>query len=381
MAFLLPLWRTGAYIISGITMVAAFAYWLKNYRQIVAMPKNFQLVTAIYFCCVIFATLFSNSYKIGFYYFTIEYAIVLFLPFIVWPLLKEKIADQMFVIFAFSLFLSSLIIIYQGYGSNVNLRPNGFIGHMNYAGATVILVPAILAFIHGNESIEREIVFAGYMIAIFAVIASVYNGTRAIFVDLGVVGFVYMLLFWKPKFKQVAAIGFTIAILVLTVGTIKSSERVKDFNPNSMSIVTRLQMWQIGFATWQNNPILGVGVGQCPNIELTEDENGSWHTNLVEKKAWNHRAHLHNLFIQTMTETGVVGLAGLLSYWGYVLTIFLKQARQKHNLFARAGFCGVLGFLCHGMTDYVYGITSETILVSVLIALTFSQIKFKKEIN
>ena len=163
-----------------------------------------------------------------------------------------------------------------------------------------------------NSGYDARGAFLGYVIAVFVIVGSVYNVTRAIFVDLGVVGFVYMLLFWKPKIKQILAMDLTIAILSLAVGTIKSSERVKNFNPNSMSIVTRLQMLEIGFATWKNKPILGVGVGQCPNIDFEEHENGMWNTNLVTKKAWNDRAHLHNLVIQTMTETGLVGLAGML---------------------------------------------------------------------
>ena len=140
-------------------------------------------------------------------------------------------------------------------------------------------------------------------------------------------------------------------------------------------------MWEIGFETWKSNPILGVGVGQCPNINYERDSNGNWHTNLVDKKAWNNRAHLHNLVIQTLTETGLIGFIGMLTYWGYILAVFLKHAIMRKNIFARVGFCGVLGFLCHSMTDYVYGITSETILVSVIITLTFSQIYNNKDYN
>ncbi len=379
MAFLLPLWRTGAYIVSGITVIAGLIYWIKNSSKIVQIPKNFKLITIFYLACVILAILFSNSYKIGFSYFITDYSIILFLPFVVWPSFNERIAHHMIWLFAFSLLLSSMIMIYQGYGNIVNLRPNGFIGHMNYAGATAILVPAILVYLHGNAYTEPKIKFIGYLIAAMAVIGSVYNGTRAIFVDLVVVGFVYALLFWKPTLKQAIAVGATVGILLLTVGTIKSGERIKDFNPNTMSIVTRLQMWEIGFETWKNNPILGVGVGQCPTIDFVQGPKGEWHTNLVEKKAWNDRAHLHNLVIQTITETGLVGLAGMLTYWGYILMVFLKHTIKNRNLFARVGFCGVLGFLCHSMTDYVYGITSEAILVSVLISLTFSQINTKGE--
>lgn len=381
MVFLLPLWRTGAYIVSGVTVIAGLVYWIKNSNQIAQIPKKFKLVTIFYLVCVIIAILFSNSYKIGFSYFIKDYSIILFLPFVVWPLFNERLAHNMIWLFALSLLVSSIIMIYQGYGNVVNLRTNGFIGHMNYAGATAILVPAILVYIHTNPYTAPKIKFIGYLIAAIAVIGSVYNGTRAIFVDLGVVGVVYALLFWKPKIKQAIAVGFTIGVLLLTVGTIKSSERIKDFNPNTMSIVTRLQMWEIGFETWKNNPILGVGVGQCPTIDFVQDHNGEWHTNLVEKKAWNDRAHLHNLVVQTITETGLVGLAGMLTYWLYILMVFLKHTIKNRNLFARVGFFGVLGFLCHSMTDYVYGITSEAILVSVLISLTFSQIYNKKDYN
>ncbi len=380
MSFLLPLWRTGSYIISGITVVAASVYWIKNGKQIYPMCKNFKNVTLIYLFCIVLSILFSQSYKIGFYYFIVEYAIILFLPFAVWPFFDERIVHRIIWLCAFGLFLSSIIIIYQGYGNTINIRPNGFIGHMNYAGAVVILLPAILSYLHGSIGTDKKNTFIGYLVVALAIIGSIYNGTRAIFIDLAAVGVIYALLFWKPTFKQVVTLGATIGILFLTVGTIKSGERIKDFNPNTMSVVTRLQMWEIGYETWQNNQIFGVGVGLGPSIELAKNTNGDWQAILAERKDWNDRDHLHNLLIQTITETGLVGLAGMLTYWGYILMFFLKHTIKNRNLFARVGFCGVLGFLCHSMTDYVYGITSEAILVSVLISLTFSQIN-NKEIN
>ena len=381
MSFLLPLWRTGSYIISGITVVAASVYWIKNRKQIYPMCKNFKIVTSIYLFCIVLSILFSQSYKIGFYYFLVEYAIILFFPFVVWPLFNEKIIHRIIWLCAFGLFLSSIIIIYQGYGNTINIRPNGFIGHMNYAGAVVILVPVILSYLHGSTGTNKKNTFIGYFVVALAIIGSIYNGTRAIFVDLAAVGVIYALLFWKPTFKQVVTLGATIGILFLAVGTIKSGERIKDINPNTMSVVTRLQMWEIGYETWQNNRIFGVGVGLCPSIELVTNTNGDWQAILAERKDWNDRDHLHNLVIQTITEIGLVGLAGMLSYWGYILVVFLKNALKQKILFARVGFCGVLGFLCHNMTDYAYGITSEAILVSIIITLAFSQINKKEGFN
>lgn len=377
-AFLLPLWRTGAHIISGVTVIAGAAYWLKKNEQIREIPKKFKLATMFYLICMVISILFSPSYKIGFYYLLVEFTVILFLPFVLWPLLNERVAHLVMRMLALGLLISSFIVIYQGYGSAVNIRPNGFIGHMNYAGAAAILVPAILAYLHGNAHADKKITIIGCIVVAVAIIGSVYNGTRAIFVDLGVVGIFYALLFWKPTLKQGIALGLAAGILILTVGTIKSGERIKDFNPKTMSIVTRLQMWEIGVETWKNNPLLGVGVGQCPNIEFVEDSSGHWHTNLRAKKAWNDRAHLHNLVIQTLTETGLVGLAGLLVYWGTILSVFLKNALKKRNVFARAAFCAVLGFLCHNMTDYAYGITTEAILISLLTTLAISQIDNEK---
>ena len=381
-AFTLPLWRTGSYIISGITVIMAITYWVKNHKQITPIPKYFTITSLLYLFCVIITILFSPSYKIGFYFFVVEYTIILFLPFVFWPLFNDEgIAHRIIWFFALGLLISSLIIIYQGYGSNVNARPNGLIGHMNYAGAVAILTPVILAYIHGNTQINNKVAIVGYLIIAISVIGAVYNGTRAIFVDLGVVGLVYVLLFWRPTVKQATYVIVAIAILLFAVGAIKSSERIKDFNPNTMSIVTRFQMWEIGLNTWKNSPVLGVGIGQCPNIDGGQDDNGVWYTNLRDKKEWNDRAHLHNLAIQTLTETGLVGFIGMITYWGYIVALFLKYALKKRNLFARAGFCGVLGFLCHNLTDYTYGITSEAILVSILITLTLAQINNSKDSN
>ena len=378
-ALALPLWRTGAYILSGLTSVLAIVYWIKNLKSVRPVPNKLFVVSTFYIICVIISVLTAGNYKTGFYFFVTEYIPLLILPFVLWPLFKnERNAHRIIYFFAFGLLISSVIIIYQGYGASTNIRPNGFIGHMNYAGAVVILLPALMAYIHGNKSIDSKLkVAAGCLIATVTVVASVYNGTRAIFLALGVSAFAYLMLFWRPNIRQATFALVIIGSLFLTTSIIKSSDRVKDFNSNSMSIVTRFQMWEIGFNTWKANPLFGVGVGQCPNVIYVQDQDGDWYTNLRDKNGWKDRAHLHNLFIQTLTETGIIGLLGVLTYWGYILTTFLRYSLKKENLFARVGFCGVVGFLSHSMTDYTYGITSEVILVSILITLAFSQLNNK----
>lgn len=105
-----------------------------------------------------------------------------------------------------------------------------------------------------------------------------------------------------------------------------------DVSPINYAVVERIAHWQAALNMAQSNPILGVGLG---NYEIVYDQ-----YRLINWK--EPLGHAHNFYLNTLAETGIVGLLAYLAFW---LVIFLVtwRARTHPDLFARATAIGLLG--------------------------------------
>lgn len=105
-----------------------------------------------------------------------------------------------------------------------------------------------------------------------------------------------------------------------------------DVSPINYAVIERIAHWQAALNMAQSNPILGVGLG---NYEIVYDR-----YRLINWK--EPLGHAHNFYLNTLAETGLVGLAAYLAFW---LVIFLVtwRARAHPDSFARATAIALLG--------------------------------------
>lgn len=105
-----------------------------------------------------------------------------------------------------------------------------------------------------------------------------------------------------------------------------------DVSPINYAVVERIAHWQAALNMAQSSPILGVGLG---NYEIVYDQ-----YRLINWKA--PLGHAHNYYLNTLAETGFVGLVAYLAFW---LAIFhvTWRARSHPDPFARAIAIALLG--------------------------------------
>jgi len=112
----------------------------------------------------------------------------------------------------------------------------------------------------------------------------------------------------------------------------------------------RAQLWDIAWLVARDHPLGGVGTGNFVEVErdyLREAEPQRFSELIAE------RPHVvHNLYLQTLAETGVVGLVLLLALIVALLRTFLRAARRFDDLgdgamasLARALFVALIGML------------------------------------
>lgn len=108
-------------------------------------------------------------------------------------------------------------------------------------------------------------------------------------------------------------------IVALAVGLILSHEfqsdkfaQILDVSERSSTAV-RLQIWQVALSLWESRPWLGIGLGMF-QLEYWQH---AWEILGQAPYEWNI-LHTHNLYLQWLVETGVLGLAVFLLWTGSI---------------------------------------------------------------
>ena len=145
-----------------------------------------------------------------------------------------------------------------------------------------------------------------------------------------------------------------------------------DVSPINYAVVERIAHWQAALHMARSNPILGVGLG---NYEVVYDR-----YRLINWK--EPLGHAHNFYLNTLAETGVLGLAAYLAFW-LVIIIVTWRARAHPDSYARATAIGLLGswtyLAVHSIFDNLF-VNNVFLHIGVLLgilAILHSQLNHK----
>lgn len=113
----------------------------------------------------------------------------------------------------------------------------------------------------------------------------------------------------------------------------------------NFSVIERLAHWLAALHMWELSPWLGVGPGSYAavygqvRLPLWEDALG----------------HAHNIYLNILAETGLVGLAAYLLMWGGLVGWLWRQARRAAPAsWERALLVGVLGVVAHLSVHHLF---------------------------
>ena len=112
--------------------------------------------------------------------------------------------------------------------------------------------------------------------------------------------------------------------------------REVEVSPENWAVVERMAHWQAGWEMFSAHPWLGVGFGNYAPIYPAYALPG-WDEPL---------GHAHNYYLNLAAETGLVGLAAYLLFWGASLREGWRAVRCSSG-FAQGVALGVLGVLAH----------------------------------
>jgi putative inorganic carbon (hco3(-)) transporter len=127
--------------------------------------------------------------------------------------------------------------------------------------------------------------------------------------------------------------GRITALSSYVIGPDLTATEITDQN---FSIMERLAHWQAGIRIFNDSPWIGVGIGNY----------GAAYARYALPHWYEPLGHAHNLYINFLAETGVLGAAAFLVLWASAAAVAYRASRQSDPLL-RALAVGLLGTIAY----------------------------------
>ena len=184
----------------------------------------------------------------------------------------------------------------------------------------------------------------GTAIAILAMLVALPRQLiRGVFLTIGIAFF--FTLMWATGLLPSSIVSrlTTTATELVTISDVRGVA----IYPSNYAVIERLAHWQAAINMAADSPLLGVGLG---SYEVVYDNYRliNWEEPL---------GHAHNLYLNMLAETGIVGLAAYLAFWLAILRLTWSLRRHPDD-FSRCVVIGLLGswvyIAVHSIFDNLY---------------------------
>ena len=332
--------------------ILTLCFFVKTYQKKANINSEYKIyfITVCLFIATMFiSALFSGDIICGFKRWA-DMWIWRFMPFVVVIFLLNNYFDAKKVMltgFA-GITLTSVYAVYQGLSGMS--RANGFYGHpMTLGGWLCIFLPLLLI-----EFFERKLLGQYYWLAglAFCICSAglVFNATRGAWLAVAIVSAVLLIYYmFKSKRNLAVSIIFVALISTVLVNNPKFMHRldtIDDFD-KYQSNTERILIWQSAWNMFKDHPILGVGLGQ-----YTEN----YQQKYISPQAKDPKlGHAHNNFMQMLAENGILGFAGFVIMFGYIIFKNLITWVKGRNVYALMIVSATVCLLLQGFTEYNVG--------------------------
>lgn len=135
--------------------------------------------------------------------------------------------------------------------------------------------------------------------------------------------------------------------------------------PSSQQATPRGKFWQAAVSIWKENPVVGIG----------PDQFRSHYHEYISDTPPDDRHRAHNVFLETMADTGLIGLAALvylfaraaLVQWRLVAD---RKASQTARLASLSLLVALTAYILHSMLEYYIWQTGINFLLFTVLGLT-----------
>lgn len=222
-----------------------------------------------------------------------------------------------------------------------------------YINIILIIVCGTINF-NGDDKLET-IVFTLGIICLFLTFSR--TAWLSIIATLIISG----ILFNKKYFK----FALIIALVILSLDTsfsVGRSDPSKVLEDSSM--LYRFEIWKACYKIIKDNLITGIGFGTLSKY-ITE------YSDVVKSNI----EHCHNIYIQVLTETGIIGTSGVLFVLYNLIKKLWFKIKEKRNQNLVTSFAVIIMVLIHGTVDSVLLTPQIMMILSIYVGIMLNENK------
>lgn len=270
--------------------------------------------------------------------------------------LDKKRAQNILSIFCLILLINAVIAIYYAHNGilvDANRAVGIFDDKMLLAAAHMLILPMLLAIIVFVKNLPRRLKYFYEITLLFNIPAAILANTRIVWIGLLISFILILIIGVKNKIKAISSI-LCIALFAMAVIYINPTSRARLYSISNLSINyqtgyqsnrERMLMWHSALAMFVDHPLVGVGLNNFHNEYLEKYK---------DPTAIEPQWHAHNVFLNTLAETGIVGFIGLMSLLIYLYYDVLKAWRKNNDIVAKIYFFSLLTFSINFLTDVLF---------------------------
>lgn len=329
-------------------------------------------------------------------------------------LLREKIIDlkRWSIYSSYAILVLSFIVVWQIINQyfefgflRINYSIRATLSNKNFVSETfVLLLPFCISGILNEDKKLKKLSIVSSIIGLSIIILlQTISAWLAIVIVIIVLLPVYLSIFHRGQVKEVLgkkSFRLSIFVLVVIIGTlsgigffhpaqIKFQNTLRyvnaDFNKlvnendqkNVNSVYERFILWRNSYKLGNEHPFTGAGLSNW-RIEYPKyGIGGAYHLN----SGVMHFEHPHNEFLLLFSETGLISLFFFILLMFYVLTVAVKQFKEKDGRIAFLMFSGVLCFLILSSFGYPGHRPYSLVLLMLMFAVIINNSQVNKLIS
>ena len=366
--FLINFSISGCYIIFAVLLINQVIQIMKK-KCLPELPKFYKYFL-IYMVFTVISTLFSVD-KLNSLIDNKELFTFLLIPLFIIMINSRKKLDYSLYVILVSSTISSLIGIFitlKEWRVDIDHRLKGLTSHwMTYSG--LLMLVFIFFFIYFfllKRKKERILVLVCLVLIFSGIILSLTRSVWiGIFFSLGI-----FIIYSRPKILYLLIPSIIILIIILPGSIKKRINSIVDLQDASNK--DRIHMVYTGIQIFKNHPFTGVG---ADNIKVV-------YPMYRHPDAIKNNFHLHNNFLQVLSERGIFALLSLIIAFVSIFINLVQRIQKNVNrekYISVAVFFVFIGFLIGGMFEYNFGDAEIKFILFYFLSIPF--LKFQDEKN
>ena len=385
-----PILPTMALVGLSFICAAVFLIHVLSNKEFTFSKSPFNVTVVFFVIALIWGVVNSFALASSLKQVMVHGSFILFYFVVINVIRSKKQWMALVKVFVFSAFIVALYGIFQNFFGvesteswidedmfeDIQLRVYSFFNNPNVLGEFLVLtIPVSVALLWNRVKDTHRVSFA--IILMCMVACMIFTWSRGAWLGM-LIAIALFLVIADKRWMLVGILGLLlIPIALYMTGNISILERfISIGNTQDTSTAYRVSIWQASVNMIGDFWLGGIGIGSDAYTTIYP---------FYALPGAKFALHSHNLYLQFLVETSIVGIISLFAVLlGFLKTVFATSIVRKIKKSNMAKIIvalgtGFIGFMFQGLTDYVWYNYKILMIFWIVIALGVSGSKIIKE--